>query len=44
MKRVLGLILALSSLGFVVSADAKTTSATNENSMFQDLHDESCSS
>jgi hypothetical protein len=32
MKRVLGLILALSSMGFVVSADAKTTNASNENS------------
>ena len=31
MKRVLGLILALSSMGFVVSADAKTTNASNEN-------------
>ena len=30
MKRVLGLILALSSMGFVVSADAKTTNASNE--------------
>ena len=30
MKRVLGLILALSSMGFVVSAEAKTTA--NENS------------
>ena len=32
MKRVLGLILALSSMGFVVSADAKTANASNENS------------
>jgi hypothetical protein len=32
MKRVLGLVLALSSMGFVVSADAKTTNASNENS------------
>ena len=32
MKRVLGLILALSSMGFVISADAKTTNASNENS------------
>jgi hypothetical protein len=32
MKRVLGLILALSSMGFVVSADAKTTNTSNENS------------
>ena len=32
MKRVLGLILALSSMGFVVSADAKTTNVSNENS------------
>ena len=30
MKRVLGLILALSSMGFVVSADAKTTNVSNE--------------
>lgn len=32
MKRVLGLILALSSMGFVISADAKTANASNENS------------
>ena len=32
MKRVLGLILALSSMGFVVSVDSKTTNASNENS------------
>lgn len=32
MKRVLGLILALSSMGFVVSADAKTANTSNENS------------
>ena len=32
MKRVLGLILALSSMGFVVSADAKTTNGSHENS------------
>ena len=32
MKRVLGLILALSSMGFVVSAEAKTANATSENS------------
>ena len=32
MKRVQGLILALSSMGFVVSADAKTANASNENS------------
>ena len=32
MKRVLGLILALSSMGFVVSAEAKTASVSNENS------------
>ena len=32
MKRVLGLILTVVSMGFVVSAEAKTTNATNENS------------
>jgi len=32
MKRVLGLVLALSSMGFVISADAKTANASNENS------------
>jgi hypothetical protein len=32
MKRVLGLILALSSMGFVVSAEAKTANESNENS------------
>lgn len=32
MKRVLGLILALSSMGFVVSAEAKTANVSNENS------------
>jgi hypothetical protein len=32
MKRVLGLVLALSSMGFVVSAEAKTATASNENS------------
>ena len=32
MKRVLGLILALSSMAFVASAEAKAANTTNENS------------
>jgi len=32
MKRVLGIALALVSMGFVVSADAKTSDVSNQNS------------
>lgn len=32
MKRVLGIVLALVSMGFVVSAEAKTTNVSAENS------------
>ena len=32
MKRILGMVLALVSMGFVVSADAKTTNVSNETS------------